>query len=529
MIPWTILLSVATGLIIFLYGIENFSREIQRASGNTLRKLIAKLTKNRFNSLLTGAGITALIQSSSATTVITVGLVNAGIISFVASLGIIFGANIGTTITAQLIALKLGAFAPIFIIGGFLLSVVSTKYKFLGKGIFYFGLVFFSLTLISTALEPVKNDQFIIDLVSTTSNIFIALLIGIIFTAIVQSSSVTTGIVVVLAGSGIISLAQGIPIIIGATVGTTITAALASLKLNIHAKRVAAAHFFFNISGAIFFMIILIPFTAFIESLGGSTANQIANALTIISVVTAIFFMIILKPFAKFIEKVIPGRDEEILFKTKYLEGKLPKTKVAFRLIEKELRYSLEITVKAFEKSYKLLRKPNEREVDKLERLEALNDLLDKSIEKALIELSKRNLTDEETKKALLLMRMSNNIEQLADLADDLGKIQTKLNRKGVKLAPNAKVGIDPVYEIFIDLLKDLENKFPHSTNYRKVRRYKAKSKKLITQEYHAHMQRALKRKNIVSSIFVESTSIIKDSFSKLRELVRLTNEYVEL
>ena len=178
MVEWTVILGIFTGLVIFIFGIEHLSKEILLLAKQKFNEILRKSTKNRFVSTLLGTIISALMQSSTATTVITVSLVSTGIISFYQSLGIIFGANIGTTITVQFISLKITSLAPFFMIGGFILSIVGRSYRYLGKALFYFGLLFFGLNIISDAVLPIKDDPFILDLFSKLSNVFIALLAG---------------------------------------------------------------------------------------------------------------------------------------------------------------------------------------------------------------------------------------------------------------------------------------------------------------------------------------------------------------
>ncbi len=320
MIDLSLLFTIIPGLILFLYGIENFSREIMKIAGERFRTILGKVTANRFSGAFLGALVTATVQSSTATTVIAVGLVDAGMITFAQSIGVIIGANIGTTLTAQLVAFKLTSIAPFFILLGFLLSLFGRQYRFLGKPIFYFGLVFFSLDLISHAIEPLKSDPEIISLFAQLSNVFVAIVAGMIFTVFVQSSSVTTGIVVLLVGSGLLSLEQGIPLVMGANIGTTLTSFLAALKLGLHAKRAAFAHFLFNFGGVLIFIPFLYPFSDFILSFGGEPAQQMANAHLAFNLLAAAIFLILLKPFSKVIDHFVPGKEEEIiLFRPKYL------------------------------------------------------------------------------------------------------------------------------------------------------------------------------------------------------------------
>jgi phosphate:Na+ symporter len=322
-------------------------------------------------------------------------------------------------------------------------------------------------------------------------------------------------------------LQQSIPILLGANIGTTVTTLTASLKLNLYAKRAAVAHFLFNLIGALIFLPIIIPFARLIEILGGAPANQVANAHTIFNIVVALLFIFWLKVFSRLIEKIIPGKEEEILFKTKYINEKVPKKiNDALLLIEKEMKYSLEITKKMFKKSYLLLKEHSPKEHDKLKRLESLDDLLDQSIESFLMDIAKKELSSKESKKILLLVRISNAIEQLGDLADDLGSLPQKLEDEGIKIPKDSKLGINELYKKFETLLQKTVLKFPQPLSKQEFNKELSNEFSLLQEEYYFHMQRAMKRKSITGSIFVESASIIESSLTKLGEIIELTEEY---
>ncbi len=523
----TIIFTAITGLILFLFGIDNFSKEIQKIAGDKFRDWLGRLTSNRCSATALGAGVTAIIQSSAATTIIAVGLVNGGIISFANSLGIIFGANIGTTITAQLVAFKLTAFAPIFIIAGFLVSLFGKKYKILGKGMFYFGIVFFGLSLISQAIVPLKTDPMIMGYFASLSNIFLALLVGFLFTALVQSSSVTTGIVVVLAADGLIGLQQSIPILLGANVGSTVITMLSSLKLNLYARRLAVSHLFFNIIGALVLLPFIGPFSRFILGIGGSTAQQVANAHTIFNVLAAIVFLIFLKYYLKFIRKIVPGTEKEILLRNKHLSKDLPEdNQEAIKMIEKEIGYSLHVTSEMFKKANYLIRKANYRDIDRLKRYEDLNDLLDRSIECALLDLSNRSLSDEEIERLIALVRISNLIEQLGDSADDLGSLCKKVEDMGQKPSKESRKSIDEMTKLLRKNIYRLEKYFPRSLIYAKVRSKNKKLKNAIDKQFKEHFLRMKKRGRYPGTIFVETISIIEQSFNKIEEITELIEKY---
>jgi len=304
MIDWYVLMAVISVLILFLFSIRRFSEEVQRVAGKNFKKLLTKITSTPLRGTFVGAAVTSVIQSSSATTVILIGLVGAGLISFKNSLGVIFGANIGTTVTSQLVAFKLTAIAPVFIILGFLVEVFGRKYKIFGRAIFYFGLIFFSLFLISVYLEPISESQEVIDTLSSLSNIFLAILAGAIFTFLVQSSSITSGLVVVLASQGLLTLYSSIGIIFGANIGTTTTALIASIGSNEAGKKTAIAHFLFNVIGVIIFLPLILPFIDIVQSFGGSLERQVANAHLIFNVIVTIIFLVFINTFYKSVEKL---------------------------------------------------------------------------------------------------------------------------------------------------------------------------------------------------------------------------------
>ena len=308
MVSWELIFAIIPGIILFLYGIEQFSREVQLAAGDYFRNLIQRLTKTPVRGTAAGALVTAVVQSSTATTIITVGLVNAGIISFTASLGIIFGANLGTTLTSQLIALNLTAFAPVFILAGFVIGIIPGRYRIFGRPVFYFGLVFFSLTLISGVMEPYRSDPQLIALMGMMDTVFLQIAFGFLITNIFQSSSVTTGLVVVMSQNGLITPSVAIPILLGANLGTPTTSLLVAMRMNTSAKRAATAHFLFNFLGVLLFLPFLSLFTNLIISLGGDAGQQVANAHLIFNLTCCIVFLILIGPFGRLVMRVVPGQ-----------------------------------------------------------------------------------------------------------------------------------------------------------------------------------------------------------------------------
>ena len=300
-----ILMAGLTAVILFIYGLENFSREIEKISGERFRRAISRATRLPVVGLLIGAIVTALIQSSSATSVITIGLVNAGVLSFKNSVGIIFGSNIGTTITAQLVAFKLTAFAPVFIVLGFFLSLMRSRYAIFGKTVFFFGFVFFSLNLISSALEPLQHAPAMTEMLSQPMNPFYAVLLGCVFTALVQSSSVTTGLAVVLTQQGILGLENAVPLIMGTNIGTTVTALIAMFNMDAAAKKTALSHLLFNVGGVILFLPLLLIYRDRLAEVQYDPAITLATIHLVFNVATSMVFMLLITPLTRLIDRVI--------------------------------------------------------------------------------------------------------------------------------------------------------------------------------------------------------------------------------
>ncbi|MFN3699224.1 MAG: Na/Pi cotransporter family protein, partial [Dictyoglomus sp.] len=300
------------GLSLFLYGILQMSSGLEKAVGSRLRTIFEKLNSSPFKGLLIGTFVTALVQSSSAVTVLTVAFVNAGLLTLEGALGIIFGANIGTTITAQLVAFKLTKVAPYFLFLGFLLLFVG-KRKYIrnvGEAILGFGMIFMGLSLMESSLHTLRTwEPFHNAIIAMGKYPFLGILTGAGITAIIQSSSVTTGIVVALASKGAIDLYSAVPVILGANIGTCITAIIASIGTNLSAKRTAIAHLFFNVIGVVLIFPFLIPFERVVSLTSADLARQVANAHTIFNVIWASIWIFFTKEYAWLIKKILPGEE----------------------------------------------------------------------------------------------------------------------------------------------------------------------------------------------------------------------------
>ena len=291
------------GMGMFLYGMEMMSDGMKVTAGNSMRTILEKLTSNKYLAVLVGAFVTMVIQSSSATTVMLVSFVNSGLLAFSQALGVILGSNIGSTVTAQIVAFKVTDYALLLIAAGSLMSLFSKKdtVKNLGFVILGFGLLFYGMKVMSDTMKPLRADPAFNSILTSFENPFLGILAGAIFTALVQSSSATTGIVITLASGGSITLEAGIPLIFGANIGTCITALLAGLNASRDAKRVAVAHVTFNLLGVLLFCFWIPTFADFVSQTSQNIPRQIANAHTFFNILASIVFI----PFTGFIAKTI--------------------------------------------------------------------------------------------------------------------------------------------------------------------------------------------------------------------------------
>ena len=308
---------IATGLLggmgMFLYGMEMMSDGMKMTAGNSMRMILEKLTSNKFLSVFVGAFVTMVIQSSSATTVMLVSFVNSGLLNFTQALGVILGSNIGSTVTAQIVAFKVTDYALILIAAGSLMSLFSKKetVKNLGYVILGFGLLFYGMKVMSDTMKPLRSDPTFNSILTSFENPFLGILAGAIFTALVQSSSATTGIVITLASGGSITLEAGIPLIFGANIGTCVTALLAGLNASRDAKRVAIGHVTFNVLGVLLFCFWIPTFSEMVAQTSSNIPRQIANAHTFFNIFASIIFIPFTGYIAKTIIRYFPDKTEQ--------------------------------------------------------------------------------------------------------------------------------------------------------------------------------------------------------------------------
>lgn len=515
-----VIIALCSGIILFLYGIEQFSAEIQAAGGKRFRATIQRYTRTPLHGTILGTIITAIVQSSTATTVITVGLVNAGTLSFAASLGVIFGANIGTTVTAQLVAFNLIEFAPVFIIAGFLISIAGGKWRFIGKPLFYFGLVFFSLNLVSSIMAPYQDDPFITGVIGSLDNVILEVLAGFIVTTVFQSSSVTVGLIVIMAMNGIITPAEGIPIALGANLGTPTTALLVASRMNTAAKQTAAAQFLFNLIGVLIFIPLMTPFSTLITSLGGGAAQQIANAHFIFNLTCAILFLITIRQFTRLVTWIVPSDRTEIVFTPAHLTRPLPAERdQALLRITRETGHLITQTSLMI---HPLLEKQeqNPEECRKIHQLGRYAHYLSREIQAAILEVSKTGVTPDEAYRIAVLARSVDLIRQLSDQVLTLGK-RLIIAREKDRLTPPAYQGYLTLLIPTVENLDTLVASYPRldDPDDQKMRENDSTLRNELNLQYGLHLKRMGDPSLNIGSLMLEILSSVEQIAAIIREL----------
>lgn len=285
------LIAAVSAIILFLYGLQGFSRELQAVGGAALRLWLARVTANRWRGFAVGALATAIVQSSSAVTALTTALVDAAVISFRASLGVVLGSNVGTTATAWLVSFKLTGIGPVFIVLGALVSVLPIRVQVAGKAVFYFGLIFFALDLISAELKLLHDQPFFKEWLALAETPWLGVVSGLVFTALIQSSSVTTGVAILLVQQGLLPPHAAVPIVIGANLGSTSTALIASLGMSPAARATAIANSLFNAGGVLIYAPFLESFARGMVALAGDPGIAVAWAHLIFNLTIAAVFL----------------------------------------------------------------------------------------------------------------------------------------------------------------------------------------------------------------------------------------------
>ena len=444
-----LIFGILGGLGLFIYGIHLMGEGLQRAAGDRMRRILNALTGKPLKGVAVGAGVTALIQSSSATTVMTVGFVNAGFMTLKQAIGVIFGADIGTTITAQLIAFKLTDYAlPVIGIGMLTtLFAKKKKIKYIGHFLVGFGILFLGLKIMTGVVEPFGESEAVKQLfVNFSKNPVLGVLTGMLITFVVQSSSVTVGIVLALASVGLLDLRGAIPLILGDNIGTCITAIIASIGTTISAKRAAIAHMMFKILGTVIVLILLPFYQVLITYTSTDIMRQCANAHTLFNVINTIIFLPFINTFVKVIKKIIPGEEVVVDVGPKYLEKHLLETPVlALDAVTHEIIRTLDLTKKMVNQAMEGFFNGNIKILDKVGRGEEAVDNLRLAITNYLVELMQRELTAEQSRKIPALLHVINDVERIGDHAENLKDLA---ERKIEEKMPFSDMAIEELHDI---------------------------------------------------------------------------------
>ncbi len=417
-----VFISLASGILLLLYGIKLLNDGLQGAAGPKIRSLLRSLTSNRLTAVGAGAFITGLIQSSSATSVMLVGFVSAGLMSFRQTLAVILGADIGATLTVQLIAFHGYDYSLLFIGAGLSFITFSKRVfiKNLGQGILGFGFVFLSLRIMTDALTPLQgNELFRQVFVALTDTPFIGIVLSAGVTALIHSSAATLGIALALAKSGLIPLNAALYIILGANIGTCSTAFIAGLRAPAEARRVAWAHVFFKVCGVVLFLPFLGPFRELAVSTTSDLPRQIANAHSLFNVIMAVLFLPFIGPFSKLIIKLVPEKAEEKKFGPMYLDDHVLGTPaLALGQATREALRESDIVREMLVDSVKAFQRDDLETISAIKDKDNLIDLLDRQIRLYLTRLSSSRLTESQSRRAMSVLEIARNLEGIGDIVD---------------------------------------------------------------------------------------------------------------
>lgn len=455
--------SIFTGLLgglgLFLYGMKLMGDGLENAAGEGLKTILEKLTSNKYIGVLVGAVVTAIIQSSSGTTVMIVSFVNAGLMNLSQAIGVIMGANIGTTITAQMVSLDLNKIAPLVIGVGAVILLVSKKKRTrdIASIAVGFGILFMGMDLMGSSMDPVAESQWFKDFILIVSDkSILGFLAGLGLTAIIQSSAGTTVILIALASTGSIDMRLAFPVILGCNIGTCVTALLSSLGTSRTAKKAAVMHLAFNTIGALIFFPFIKPFIGLIESITpGEVARQVANSHTIFNVVVTIILLPLSEYLVKLVNFIMPGDGEIEKEGAIYLDKRLLETPVVAN--GQVLKETLRMATKAKENvalAMEAFTNSNMDSADKVYKNEKIINALEKDITDYLVELSQLDLPEEDIKLFSSTYHVINDIERIGDHAENIADLAVEKINKNIHLGSSAK---DELTTIFDKTMKAME------------------------------------------------------------------------
>jgi phosphate:Na+ symporter len=458
------------GLALFLFGIEQMAEALKVVAGERMKLILARLTTNRFTGALTGAFFTAIIQSSSVTTVLVVGFITAGLMSMSQSIGIIMGANIGTTITAQIIAFKITKAALLMVAGGFGMLFFSKQEKIqhYGQAIMGLGLLFFGMTIMSDAMTPLRDYQPFLDLMMRMENPLIGILVAAFFTSLIQSSSAATGIVIVLASQGFITLPAGIALAFGSNIGTCVTALLAAIGKPREAIRAAVVHVLFNTFGVLIWLGFIDHLASVVtlispshETLSGTarlaaeTPRQLANAHTLFNLANTLIFIGLTSQFARLVEWLVPDKPlaEVTIISPKYLDDALLDTPaLALDRVRLEIGHMGQHVTEMLEKIMPAMISGSAATLKRIAKMDDEVDTLHGQVITYLGNISKNPLTEDQTHKLINLMAAANNLENMGDIIElDMVELGHRRIAEDVTISPETRQILNNLHTVILE------------------------------------------------------------------------------
>lgn len=453
------------GLALFLYGMQMMGNGLETAAGNKMKSILEKLTSNRIKGVVVGAAITAVIQSSSATTVMVVGFVNSGLMTLNQAVWVIMGANIGTTITGQLIALDIDVIAPLFAFAGVavIMFTKNERVKHISEIFAGLGVLFIGMGMMGDAMAPLQQSETFIGFMSNFNNPLVGILIGAVFTAIIQSSSASVGILQALASTGAVPLSGAVFILFGQNIGTCITAVLASIGTKVNAKRTTVIHLMFNIIGTVLFSVICLvtPFTDWIAALTpDNPVAQIANVHTTFNIVTTLVLLPFGTLMAKAAKKLLPEKEgqEEDVKKLKYIRPfennyTVGHAAMVISQIENEVERMLQMVRKNTEGCFNAVIKQDYNVIEELEDREQYIDYLNKEISKYIVHLMPTEMTVQDSQKLNAYYRIIGDLERIGDHAINFVDYLHNMNEWNIKFSKSAVESLEQMKQLCAETL----------------------------------------------------------------------------
>ena len=497
----SILLGLLGGLALFLYGMQMMSAGLEAAAGNRMKGILERLTSNRFLGILVGAGITAVIQSSSATTVMVVGFVNSGMMTLKQAVWIIMGANIGTTITGQLIALDVGAVAPLFAFVGVAMVVFLKKPQIhhYGNILAGLGVLFIGMEMMGSAMEPLREWPAFVNLVSTFSNPVVGILAGAAFTALIQSSSASVGILQALALSGVIGLDSAVYVLFGQNIGTCITAVLASIGTSRNAKRTTIIHLMFNVFGTVLFTVICMA-----TPLTDNPAAQIANMHTLFNIVTTLLLL----PFGGYLVKIamriLPDRKEDkeegmhlaflVPMPASKQEHPIGFSAMYVTQIRQELNRMMGMAKENIATSFQAVLERDVKRVESAEATEEYIDYLNKEISQYISNIIVHETNEKDSTAISAYFKITGNIERIGDHAMNICEYTQMLDKKKIQFSEEAQEELRTMEAVCLEVLDLLEQESIEPTDW--LTKVSALEQRMddMTEEYRRNQMKRMKQ-----------------------------------